>query len=127
MKKIFLFLSMTLLFSTTNLMAEEFVVKRASIEKNGQITEVNKNDLKGLPLFYANYQPNEGIVKIKCNAGNLILKKGIFFYGYSGTHKGLHITARAYVENEEIEQITYEEWDRAKNAKVILHYYKKQD
>ena len=125
MKRLFIFLSMTFLFCTTNLMAEEFVVKRASIEKNGQVIEVDKNELKRLPPFHADYQPNEGVVKIKCSAGNLVLKKGIFFYGYSGMHKGLHITARAYVENGELEQITYEEWDKAKNAKVILHYYKK--
>ena len=125
MKRLFLFLSMALFFYTTNLMAEEFVVKRASIEKNGQVIEVDKNELKGLPPFHADYQPNDGIVKIRCSAGNLILKKGIFFYGYSGMHKGLHITARAYVENGNLDQITYEEWDKSKNAKVILHYYKK--
>ena len=125
MKRLFLFLSMALFFCTTNLMAEEFVVKRASIEKNGQVIEVDKNELKGLPPFHADYQPNDGIVKIRCSAGNLILIKVIFFYGYSGMHKGLHITARAYVENGNLDQITYEEWDKSKNAKVILHYYKK--
>lgn len=125
MKRLLLFLSMFILFCTTNLMAEEFIAKRASIEKNGQSVDIDKNELKGLPSFYADYQPNEGVVKIRCNAGNLVLKKGIFFYGYSGMHKGLHITARAYVENGKLEQITYEEWDKSINAKVILHYYKK--
>ena len=120
-----LFISMVLLFCTTNLMAEEFVAKRASVEKNGQTLEIDKKDLKGLPPFYVDHYSSEGVVKIRCSAGNLILKKGIFFYGYSGMHKGLHITARAYVENGNLDQITYEEWDKSKNAKVILHYYKK--
>jgi hypothetical protein len=85
MKKILIFISFALLFNNVNLMAEEFIAKQARIEKEGKKVEVK--DLNTLHIFHANYHPKENVVKIKCSAGNLTLKKGIFFYGYSGKQK----------------------------------------
>jgi hypothetical protein len=112
-----------LLFSLPNLMAEEFIAKRAIYEKDGSRIELK--DLSGIPVFYADYYPSESIVKIKCSAGNLVLKKGIFFYGYSGKHKGLKVTARAYVEDGKLTQIVYEEVDELNNMKSTISYYRK--
>lgn len=103
-------------------MAEEFIAKQARIEKEGKKVEVI--DLNTLPIFHANYHPKENVVKIKCSAGNLTLKKGIFFYGYSGKHKGIVITARCYVKEGKIEQIVYEEFDELNNIKITINYYK---
>ena len=112
-----------LLFSLPNLMAEEFVPKHASFEKDGKKIELK--DLSNYPVFNADYYPSEGIVRIKSSAGNLILKKGIFFYGYSGKHKGLTVTARAYVEDGKLVQIVYEEFDELNNMKATINYYKR--
>ena len=105
-----------------NMSAEKFIPRRASLEKEGQkmeITELNK-----FPSFQADYRPEENIVIIQCSAGRLVLKKGIFFYGYSGTHKGLRITARAYVENGKLEQIVYEEYNEFNNVTASISYFK---
>ena len=84
-----------------------------------EITELSK-----FPSFYVEYRPEENIVIIQCSAGRLVLKKGIFFYGYSGTHKGLRITARAYVENGKLEQIVYEEYNEFNNVTASISYFK---
>lgn len=122
MKKIVILFNFLFCF-LTNLTAEEFVPRHASIQQNGQNIEVE--DLSGLPSFYADYNPQDDVVKIKCTAGNLTLTKGPFFYGCSFVKQGLHITARAYVENGKLEHIVYEEWDRTKNITVVASYYKK--
>lgn len=111
------------LYNNTDLRAEEFVAKRATYEKDG--SQIELKDLSGLPVFYADYYPSESIVKVKCRAGNLILKKGIYFYGYSGKHKGIFVTAKAYVEDGKLVQIVYEEFDESNNMKAIISYYKK--
>ena len=77
MKKNIILLSLLLFLCCSTLMAEDFVPKRACIEKNGQKIEVK--DLGGLPAFYADYYHNEDIVKISSSAGHLTLKKGTFF------------------------------------------------
>ena len=123
LKRFFTLICLLLLVCASNLRAEEFIAKRGIYEKKGQKTEVR--NLSGLPHFHADYYPNENVVKIKCNAGNLILKRGTFFYAYRGAHKGLVITASAYVENGDIESIVYEEWDKTNDVKAILTYYKK--
>lgn len=123
MRRFFLLLSIALFFCCGTLKAEEFVPKRASIENNGQKIEVK--DLSKLPVFSADYYRNEDVVKISSSAGHLTLKKGNFCYSCRGMRNGLLITATAYVSNGKIEKIVYEEWDRAKNAKAILYYYKK--
>ena len=97
--------------------------KSASIENNGQKIQVK--DLSKLPVFSADYYRNEDVVKISSSAGHLTLKKGYFFYSCRGMRNGLLITATEYVSKSKIEKIVYEEWDRAKNAKAILYYYKK--
>ena len=102
--------------------AEKFIPKRASLEKEGQKVEIT--ELSKFPSFHAEYRPKENIVVIQCSAGRLVLKKGIFFYGYSGTHKGLRITARAYVENGKLEQIVYEEHDEYYNVTASISYFK---
>lgn len=112
-----------LFFSLSNLKAEEFVAKRAIYEKDGRRIELK--DLSGLPVFNADYYPSEGIVRIKSSAGNLVLKKGIFFYGYSGKHKGLTVNARAYIEEGKLVQIVYEEVDELNNMKSTISYYRK--
>ena len=114
MKKIVILFSLLFCF-LTNLTAEEFVPRHA----------IEVEDLSGLPSFYADYNPQDDVVKIKCTAGNLTLTKGLFFYGCSFVKQGLHITARAYVENGKLEQIVYEEWKRKKNITVVASYYKK--
>lgn len=70
MKRIIIFFSL-LLFSLLNLMAEEFVSKHASFEKDGK--KIKLKDLSGYPVFYADYYPSESIVRIKNSAGSLIL------------------------------------------------------
>ena len=122
MKRFVMLFSILLCF-LPNLAAEEFVPKHASIQQNGQTIEVK--DLSGLPSFNADYNPQDDVVKIRCSAGNLTLTKGLFYYGCSFVKQGLHITARAYVENGKLEQIVYEEWDRTKNITVVANYYKK--
>ena len=112
---------LTFFTSSANLMAEVFIPKHATCEKNGKAIKIS--DLSGFPSFNADFYPSEHIVKIKCSAGNLILKKGTFFYAYRGVHKGLTITATATVQNNKLESIVYEEWDRGKNTKVIISYY----
>ena len=102
--------------------AEKFIPKRASLEKEGQKVEIT--ELSKFPSFHAEYRPKENIVIIQCSAGRLVLKEGIFFYGYSGTHKGLRITARAYVENGKLEQIVYEEYDEYNNVTASISYFK---
>ena len=104
-------------------MAEEFFAKRATYEKNGEKIELK--DLSGIPVFHADYYPSDRIVKIKCSAGTLILKEGLFFYGYSGKHKGLTINARAYIENGKIGQIVYEEVDEVNKMKATIDYFRK--
>ncbi len=123
MKKNIILLSLLLFFCCSTLMAEEFVPKHASFEKDGKKIELK--DLSDYPVFYADYYPSESVVKIKSSAGNLILKKGLFFYGYSGKHKGLVITARAYVEDGKLVQIVYEEIDELNNMKATINYYKR--
>ena len=123
MKRLLFLLCVACLCSHTGLRAEEFVAKRATYEKDGSRIELK--DLSGIPVFNADYYPSEGIVKIKSRAGNLILKKGIFFYGYSGKHKGLTVTARAYVEDGKLVQIVYEEFDELNNMKATINYYKR--
>lgn len=123
MKKAFILIGFAFLFSNMELMAEEFVARRASVEKKGKKVELK--DLSGFPVFHADYYPTENVVKIKCSAGNLVLKKGMFFYGYSGKHKGLTVTARGYVEEGELDLIVYEELDESNNMKVTISYYKK--
>ena len=122
MKRIVLLLCIAFLYST-NLMAEEFFAKRATYEKNGEKIELK--DLSGIPVFHADYYPSDRIVKIKCSAGTLILKEGLFFYGYSGKHKGLTINARAYIENGKIDQIVYEEIDEVNKMKATIDYFRK--
>ena len=122
-KRFFTLICLILLVCASSLKAEEFIAKRGTYEKNGQKTEVR--NLSGLPCFYADYYPNENVVKIKCNAGNLILKRGTFFYAYRGVHKGMSITVTAHVENGNINSIIYEEWDKTNDVKAILTYYKK--
>ena len=112
MKRFVMLFSILLCF-LPNLAAEEFVPKHASIQQNGQTIEVK--DLSGLPSFNADYNPQDDVVKIK----------GLFYYGCSFVKQGLHITARAYIENGKLEQIVYEECDRTKNITVIANYYKK--
>ena len=117
-----LLLTILCLILSGNMSAEKFSPRRASLEKEGQkieITELNK-----FPSFQADYRPEENIVIIQCSAGRLVLKKGIFFYGYSGIHKGLRITARAYVENGKLEQIVYEEYDEYNNVTASISYFK---
>ena len=104
-----------------NMSAEKFIPKRASLEKEGQKVEIT--ELSKFPSFYVEYRPEENIVIIQCSAGRLVLKKGIFFYGYSGTHKGLRITARAYVENGKLEQIVYEEYNEFNNVTASISYF----
>lgn len=122
MKRISLLLCLTFLFCA-NLMAEEFVAKRATYEKDGEKIELK--DLSGIPIFHADFYPSDRIVKIKCSAGTLILKEGLFFYAYSGKHKGLTINARAYIENGKIDQIVYEEVDEVNKMKATIDYFKK--
>lgn len=122
MKRLIILLGVIFL-SLPNLMAEEFVAKRATYEKDGH--QVELSDLSACPSFHADYFPKENIITIQCSAGRLILKQGVFFYGYSGRHKGLKVTARAYVEHGEIDQIAYEEYDELSNTKVTIYYYKK--
>lgn len=122
MKRIVLLICISFLFCT-NLMAEEFSAKRATYERNGEKIELK--DLSGIPVFHADYYPSDRIVKIKCSAGTLILKEGLFFYAYSGKHKGLTINARAYIENGKIDQIVYEEVDDVNNMKATIDYYRK--
>ena len=121
----FLILSLTVLcFMVSGVIkAEEFVPKRAHLEKDGEKVEIT--DLSKFPSFYVDYHPEENIVVIQCSAGKLVLRKGIFFYGYSGTHKGLKINARAYVENNKIEQIVYEEHNEFNNVIASISYFKK--
>lgn len=123
MKRFLKLLVIAILFSTTSLMAEEFIPKRASIENNGQKVEVK--DLSGLPTFYVDYYPNEDVVKISSTAGRLTLKKGTFFYSCRGMRNGLLITATADVSNGKIEKIIYEEYDKSRNITVIASYFKK--
>lgn len=122
MKRIILLICVAFLFST-NLMAEEFVAKRATYEKDGEKIELQ--NLSGVPVFHADFYPSERIIKIKSSAGTLILKEGLFFYGYNGKHKGLTINARAYIENGKIEQIVYEELDEINNMKATISYFRK--
>ena len=122
MKRFVMLFSILLCF-LPNLAAEEFVPKHANIQQNGQTIEVK--DLSGLPSFNADYNPQDDVVKIRCSAGNLTLTKGLFYYGCSFVKQGLHITARAYIENGKLEQIVYEECDRTKNITVVANYYKK--
>lgn len=122
MRNILLLLS-TLILCCINLRAEEYIPRYASLEKDGKNIKVD--DVSNFPTFNADFYPSEDVVKIRCTAGNLVLKKGIFFYGYSGIHKGLRITARAYVENGKLEQIVYEEFDEHKNIRATVNYFKK--
>lgn len=118
------FLAVTVLSFFTcsaNLMAEVLIPKHATCEKNGKTVKIN--DLSGFPSFNADFYPSEHIVKIKCSAGNLVLKKGTYFYAYRGVHKGLTITATATVQNNKLESIVYEEWDKRNNIKVVICYY----
>lgn len=123
MNKLVIFISLAFLFCYNNLMAEEFVPKRASIEQNGQKTEVK--DVKGLPTFHADYYSDEDVVKISSSAGHLTLKKGTFFYSCRGMRNGLLITATAHVNNGKIEKIVYEEYDKSKNMTAVINYFKK--
>lgn len=127
MKKLFFLLCVVFLYGTTNgttnLRAEEFVAKRATYEKDGKKIELN--DLSNVPSFYANYYPKEDIVKVRCSAGNLVLTKELFFYGYKGVHKGIVVTVRAYIKNNKLEQIVYEELDETKGMIAIINYYKR--
>lgn len=122
MKRSVLFLCLAFLHST-NLIADEFVAKRATYEKDGEKIELK--DISGIPVFHADFYPSDRMVKIKCSAGTLILKEGLFFYGYSGKHKGLTINARAYIENGKIDQIVYEELDEVNNMKATIDYFRK--
>ena len=123
MKRFFTLFCLLFSICITTLKAEEFIAKRGSYEKNGQKIEIK--NLSGLPPFYADFHSAENVVKIKCSAGNLVLKKGNYFYAYRGVHKGLIITATAHVENNIIKSIIYEEWDKANDIKAIISYYKK--
>lgn len=123
MKRFVTLFCLVFLFCITNLKAEEFIAKRGTYEKNGQKIEIK--NLSELPSFYADFHSAVNVVKIRCSAGNLVLKKGNYFYAYRGTHKGLLITATAHVENNIIKSIIYEEWDKANDIKAIISYYKK--
>ncbi|MBR5237097.1 MAG: hypothetical protein IKV26_00120 [Paludibacteraceae bacterium] len=121
--KRFLLLLLAVFICSISLIAEEFVAKHASYEKDGKKIEVN--DLSAIPSFYADYYLKEDVVRIKCSAGNLVLTKGVFFYGYKGVHKGIVVTVRAYVENNKLEQIVYEELDERTRMTAIVSYYKR--
>ena len=123
MKRFYTILFALLFVSISNLKAEEFIATRGTYEQNGKSIELS--DLSNFPSFYADYYPNEDAVKIKCSAGNLVLKRGTFFYAYRGVYKGLIVTATAHVENGSIKSIVYEELDKAKDIKAILSYSKK--
>lgn len=118
-----LFLIFSLVFCYSCLQAEEFVAKRAAYEKDGKKIELN--DLRAIPSFNADYYLKEDVVRVKCSAGNLVLTKGLFFYGYKGVHKGIVVTVRAYVENNKLEQIVYEELDERTGMTAIISYYKR--
>ena len=74
MKKILIFISFALLFNNVNLMAEEFIAKHASIEKDGKKVEVK--DLNTLPIFHANYHPERKCCKNKMQCRKSYSKKG---------------------------------------------------
>lgn len=118
----FLFV-LLLLICSTDLRAEEFIAKHGTYEVNGKKSEIS--NIKSFPSFDAEYQQWQDVVTIKSSAGTLILKKGLFFYGYSGRHKGLVVTARAYVEDGKLVQIVYEEFDELNNMKATVNYYKR--
>ena len=107
----------------TELRAEEFVAKSAVYEIKGEKIELS--DLSSMPKFQVYHHPKEGIVEIQSSAGRLILKQGIFCYGYSGVHKGMRISARAYLENGKLTHIVYEEFDEYNKAKATINYYAK--
>lgn len=77
MKRSFLLLCTFFLLYSTNLMAEEFVPKHASFEKDGKRIELK--DLSDYPVFYADYYPSESVVKIKAVQATLFLKRGFSF------------------------------------------------
>ena len=123
MKKILILLCVACLFGITTLRAEEFVAKHGSYEINGKNNKIS--DVRGFPSFDAEYKQEQDVVTIKSSAGFMTLKKGNFFYSYRGVHKGLIITAYAYVTNGKISHIVYEEWDKVNNKKATVNYYKK--
>lgn len=114
---------MLFLIGGTNLIAEEFVAKHGSYEKNGQ--KIKIADLSSFPSFNAEYQQAKDVVTIKSSAGNLVLNKGNFFYLCKGVRNGVMITATAYVQNGKLEHIVYEEYDSANNIKATISYYRK--
>lgn len=125
LKRFCIFFSIVFLLNASSLNAEEFIAQKVTFEKKGKQVEIGNLDLSGLPIFFVDYDPKTETIKIKCSAGTLILKKGLFCYGYCGVHKGMDIAIRAYLKNGNIEYIVYEEWDKIEGVKVITHYYKK--
>jgi len=123
MKRHTILLSILFIFCCQTLTAEEFIAKHGTYEVNGKKSEIS--NIKSFPSFDAEYQQWQDVVTIKSSAGTLILKKGLFFYGYSGRHKGLVVTARAYVEDGKLVQIVYEESDELNNMKATVNYYKR--
>ena len=65
---------------------------------------------------------SNGICVIKEKVPN---KLCVFFYGYSGKHKGLTVNVRAYIEEGKLVQIVYEEVDELNNMKSTISYYRK--
>ena len=57
MKRIVLLLCLAFLHST-NLIADEFVAKRATYEKDGEKIELK--DISGIPVFHADFYPKAG-------------------------------------------------------------------
>ncbi|MBR5147079.1 MAG: hypothetical protein IKW54_05590 [Bacteroidales bacterium] len=122
-KRFFTFFSLLFLIGNTNLIAEEFVAKHGSYEKNGQ--KIKITDLSNFPSFNAEYQQSKDVVTIKSSAGNLVLNKGNFFYSCKGVRNGVMITATAYVQDGKLEHIVYEEYDSTNNIKATISYYRK--
>ena len=61
-KRFFTFFSLLFLIGNTNLIAEEFVAKHGSYEKDGQ--KIKITDLSNFPSFNAEYQQLNNIVDL---------------------------------------------------------------
>ena len=123
MRRLTILLCFIFSLCTTTLRAEEFVAKYATYEKDGQRIELS--DTKLFPSFNAEYKQRENIVILRSSAGNLILTKATYGYSYSGIHKGIAITATAYLTNGKITKIVYEEYDKVNKMKAKVDYYKR--